>query len=165
MFPDPRTAIRIVDETSLRFESIARNTTCCREVRLPPPPPPPPPHLVGDSACDLCRRLVAYTGVAMRWILASRRRVALLALGLLVPLDLGRSVFARLGYAHPTSVWQPDRGVYADLTWPPGAELGPAVPLGQRVYAQRCAVCHGPDGRGDRKSTRLNSSHPSISYA
>ena len=85
----------------------------------------------------------------MRWILASRRRVALLALGLLVPLDLGRSVFARLGYAHPTSVWQPDRGVYADLTWPPGAELGPAVPLGQRVYAQRCAVCHGPDGRGN----------------
>ena len=82
-------------------------------------------------------------------LLASRRRVALVALALLLVLDLGRSLFARFGYARPTSTWQPDPAVYADLTWPPGADLPPDVPLGRRVYAQRCAVCHGPDGRGN----------------
>jgi mono/diheme cytochrome c family protein len=82
-------------------------------------------------------------------IFASRGRVVLLALGLLLALDVGRSIFARLGYARPTSTWQPDPAVYADLTWPPGADVGPDVPLGRRVYAQRCAVCHGPDGRGN----------------
>jgi mono/diheme cytochrome c family protein len=73
----------------------------------------------------------------------------LLALGLLVVLDLGRSVYARLGYARPMEIWQPAPAVYADLTWPPGADLPPDAPLGQRIYAQRCAVCHGPDGRGN----------------
>jgi cytochrome c oxidase cbb3-type subunit 2 len=81
--------------------------------------------------------------------LASRRRVALGALALLLVVDVGRSIFARVGYAHPTSIWQPDPAVYADLAWPPGANLGPDVPLGRRVYAERCAVCHGPDGRGN----------------
>jgi cytochrome c553 len=85
----------------------------------------------------------------MRWWLISRRRVMLLALGLLVVLDLGRSVYARLGYARPMEIWQPAPAVYADLTWPPGADLPPDTPLGQRIYAQRCAVCHGPDGRGN----------------
>lgn len=85
----------------------------------------------------------------MSWLLGSRRRVFFSALGVLLALDIGRSAFARLGYARPVSVWQPDPAVYADLTWPPGADLGPDVPLGRRVYAQRCAVCHGPDGRGN----------------
>ncbi len=87
----------------------------------------------------------------MNPLFASRRRVVFLALALLLALDIGRSIFARLGYARPTSTWQPDPGVYADLTWPPppGADLGPEVPLGRRVYAARCAVCHGPDGRGN----------------
>ena len=30
-------------------------------------------------------------------------------------LDLGRSIFARVGYARPLSIWQPDPQVYADL--------------------------------------------------
>src|SRR3989454_3955447 len=85
----------------------------------------------------------------MSWLLASRRRVFFAALGLLLVLDVGRSTLARLGYAHPTAMWQPDPAVYADLTWPPGADLAADVPLGRRVYAQRCAVCHGPDGRGN----------------
>ncbi|HEV2752167.1 MAG TPA: c-type cytochrome [Gemmatimonadales bacterium] len=85
----------------------------------------------------------------MSWLFGSRRRVCVSALGLLLALDVGRSIFARLGYAHPTSTWQPDPAVYADLTWPPGADLGHDVSLGRRVYAQRCAVCHGPDGRGN----------------
>ncbi|MGQ0551060.1 MAG: c-type cytochrome, partial [Armatimonadota bacterium] len=83
------------------------------------------------------------------WLLASRRRVVLLTLGLLVLLDVGRSVYAHLGYARPLVVWRPDPAVYADLTWPPGSDLPATAPVGQRVYAQRCAVCHGPDGRGN----------------
>jgi mono/diheme cytochrome c family protein len=83
------------------------------------------------------------------WLKTSRYRVALVALGLVLALDVGRSIFARLGYAHPTSIWQPDPAVYADLAWPPGSDLGPGAPLGRRVYAERCAVCHGPDGRGN----------------
>src|SRR5881397_507429 len=85
----------------------------------------------------------------MSRLLASRRRVFVSALGLLLALDVGRSILGRLGYAHPTATWQPDPAVYADLTWPPGADLAADVPLGRRVYAQRCAVCHGPDGRGN----------------
>src|SRR2546422_9317059 len=85
----------------------------------------------------------------MSWLLASRRRVFFAALSLLLVLDVGRSTLARLGYAHPTAMWQPDPAVYADLTWPPGADLAADVPLGRRVYAQRCAMCHGPDGRGN----------------
>jgi mono/diheme cytochrome c family protein len=70
-------------------------------------------------------------------------------LATLLILDLGRSIFARIGYARPLEVWDPDPKVYANLTWPPGADLPGNTPTGQRVYAQRCAVCHGPDGRGN----------------
>src|SRR5437667_271028 len=72
----------------------------------------------------------------MSRLLASRRRVFFAALGLLLVLDVGRSILGRLGYAHPTATWQPDPAVYADLTWPPGADLAADVPLGPRVYAQ-----------------------------
>jgi mono/diheme cytochrome c family protein len=67
----------------------------------------------------------------------------------LLLLDLGRSINARLGYATPVEVWQPNPAVYADLEWPPGTDLPAGASLGKRVYAQRCAVCHGPDGRGN----------------
>lgn len=85
----------------------------------------------------------------INWLLASRWRVALLTLTLLGLLDIGRSVYAHVGYARPIQLWQPDPAVYADLVWPPGSDLPPSAPLGRRVYAQRCAVCHGPDGRGN----------------
>jgi mono/diheme cytochrome c family protein len=83
------------------------------------------------------------------WLLATRRRVVVATLAVLVLLDLGRSIFARVGYARPLSVWQPDPKVYADLTWPPGADVPAATPAGPRIFARRCAVCHGPDGRGN----------------
>jgi mono/diheme cytochrome c family protein len=70
-------------------------------------------------------------------------------LGLLLALDAGRSLWARVGYARPVELWQPAASVYADLTWPPGAGLPSDAPVGQRIYAQRCAVCHGPGGRGN----------------
>jgi len=85
----------------------------------------------------------------MPWWLGSRFRVILVVLGLLLLLDLGRSVYARLGYARPMEIWQPVPTVYADLTWPPGADLPSDAPRGQRIYAQRCAACHGPDGLGN----------------
>ena len=78
-----------------------------------------------------------------------RSHIAVTAIALLLVLDLGRSINARIGYATPVSVWQPSPADYADLTWPPGADLPANAPVGARVYAQRCAICHGPDGRGN----------------
>jgi mono/diheme cytochrome c family protein len=76
-----------------------------------------------------------------------RSHLILITIALLVALDVARSINARVGYAKPNEVWPP--GTYADLTWPPGINLSSHTPLGQRIYAQRCAVCHGPDGRGN----------------
>lgn len=78
-----------------------------------------------------------------------RSGVVLATIALLLVLDVGRSINARVGYADPVSVWQPNPAAYADLTWPPGADLADNSPLGARVYARRCAVCHGPNGRGN----------------
>jgi mono/diheme cytochrome c family protein len=82
-------------------------------------------------------------------LLSSRRSILLLTVGLLLLLDLGRSLYAHLGYAQPVEAWQPDPKVYADIAWPPGSDLPANAPTGQRVYAQHCQVCHGPDGRGN----------------
>jgi len=78
-----------------------------------------------------------------------RGRIALAAIAVLLVLDIGRSINARTGYSRPIEVWEPNPTVYADLTWPPGANLPAATTLGGRVYARRCAICHGPDGRGN----------------
>src|SRR5258706_15412795 len=78
-----------------------------------------------------------------------RGRIVLITITLLLALDAGRSYYARVAYARPTEAWQPDPAVYADLIWPPGANVASDRPLGERVYARRCAVCHGPDGRGN----------------
>jgi mono/diheme cytochrome c family protein len=87
--------------------------------------------------------------VAIHRVLGGRVRVVLVTVCLLLALDVGRSLWARVGYARPVEVWQPEARVYADLTWPPGADLPVDAPIGRRVFAQRCAVCHGPDGRGN----------------
>jgi mono/diheme cytochrome c family protein len=36
-----------------------------------------------------------------------------------------------------------------DLAWPPGSDLPDDAATGPRIFAERCAVCHGPDGRGN----------------
>jgi len=76
-------------------------------------------------------------------------RILWICLGLLVALDITRSLYARIGYEQPTELWQPAPHIYADLTWPPGADIPPDTPTGERIYRHRCAVCHGPDGRGN----------------
>ena len=81
--------------------------------------------------------------------LNSRLGVTLVFGAVLLALDVGRSIWARVALEFPSAVYRPDPARYADLTWPPGANLGPETPLGMRVYAQRCAVCHGPDGKGN----------------
>ena len=79
----------------------------------------------------------------------SRRKIVLGTLALLLLLDIGRSFYARVGYARPTDYWQPSPSTYANLTWPPGADARPSASAGERVYARYCATCHGPDGRGN----------------
>ena len=82
-------------------------------------------------------------------LLGSRRRVLVATLILLVALDLGRSIYAHVGYGHPIELWQPDPKQYADIAWPPGSDLPQGSSRGAIIYAQHCAVCHGPDGRGN----------------
>ena len=79
----------------------------------------------------------------------SRRLIVLLTVTVLLVLDAGRSYYGRVGYARPTETWQPTPALYADLAWPPGADIRPEASLGEQVFARRCAVCHGPDGRGN----------------
>lgn len=96
----------------------------------------------------------------MGWMSLSRKRVVLVTLGLLLLLDVTRSLYARIGYADPVELWQPDPAHYADLVWPPGTGLPPDTPPGPRIYAQRCAVCHGPDGRGNGPAAPSLIPHP-----
>ena len=79
----------------------------------------------------------------------SRRRIAWVAVALLLLLDAVRSINAHVGYAQPAELWQPDPATYADVSWPPGADVSGDRSPGARVYTQRCTVCHGPDGRGN----------------
>lgn len=85
----------------------------------------------------------------MGWVLSTRTRIVVSTLIVLGLLDLGRSLYARNGYASPTEVWQPLSSVYADLGWPPGVDVPPTASVGEHLYGQRCATCHGPDGRGN----------------
>ena len=85
----------------------------------------------------------------MRRLLRSRLVVILAFGAILLALDVGRSIWARVAVEVPTAEYRPNPALYADLTWPPGAHLDQDTPLGARVFAQRCAVCHGPDGKGN----------------
>ena len=78
-----------------------------------------------------------------------RRRIILTLIALLLLLDAGRSLYARVGAAHPTTLRASDPQYAQPIKWPPGSELTPDTPSGARVYAQHCAVCHGPDGHGN----------------
>src|SRR5260370_25258353 len=85
----------------------------------------------------------------MSWMLATRARVLLLSVLVLAALDVARSIYARIGYSEPTSRWEPDPSDYANLTWPPGSDVKADASPGEKVFAKHCAVCHGPDGKGN----------------
>jgi mono/diheme cytochrome c family protein len=78
-----------------------------------------------------------------------RRRALLAAIALLAALDAARSIYARLGAAHPTTLHSADPAAARPIAWPPGSDLNADAPPGERVYARHCAVCHGPDGHGN----------------
>ncbi len=80
-------------------------------------------------------------------LFSPRGRIVLITLGILFLLDLGRSLYGRVGYATPVEAWQ--EAPYQALAWPPGSDLAADLPLGQKVYGERCALCHGPEGHGD----------------
>ncbi len=86
---------------------------------------------------------------SLKNFLSSRRNILLLALALLIVLDVARSVYVRVGYASAGPEWQPPHDYAAGIAYPPGSDLPADAPLGQKVYAQRCAYCHGPDGKGN----------------
>ncbi len=81
--------------------------------------------------------------------MSGRMRVFVIAVGLLLLLDLARSLYVRVGYSAPTEIWHPDPKQYADIVWPPASTVPAGAPLGERVYLENCAICHGPDGRGN----------------
>src|SRR3989454_5665709 len=94
---------------------------------------------------------------------------ARLAVLVLVPLLVGWETYSDLA---PSS--QPPAENRTIHPAPPGEFVGLANPvpntpenvmMGKGLYAAFCSPCHGPKFNGDRKSTRLNSSHLVISYA
>lgn len=86
------------------------------------------------------------------WFPLSRRAVAFAALALILVLDLARSILVREAMQTSASVWKPDPSVYADTVWPPAAGAPAHATPAQKLYAADCAICHGPDGRGNGAS-------------
>ncbi len=78
-----------------------------------------------------------------------RRRILLFLIAGLVALDAGRSLYARVGDVRPTTLHAPDPAYARPIKWPPGGDLPVSAPIGARVYAAHCAICHGPDGHGN----------------
>lgn len=66
---------------------------------------------------------ITHQEACMAWLLSSRRNIVLVAVGILIVLDLGRSVYARLAYSQPYEVWD---GAPYDLqlsVWPPASNV------------------------------------------
>ena len=80
--------------------------------------------------------------------LAHRHRIVLIGL-LVLGLDLARSGAARFARATPVPARQEGGAPTAAAAEPPATTLAGTAPLGARIYAQHCATCHGPHGRGD----------------
>ncbi|MBK5957737.1 cytochrome C [Rhodoplanes elegans] len=88
----------------------------------------------------------------LRWSVAALVAVLLL--------DAGRSLVAHLGWSAPASVWQPDQSEFADIAWPPAVAVPPTASRGERVYLENCAICHGPQGRGNGAAAPSMSPRP-----
>jgi cytochrome c oxidase cbb3-type subunit 2 len=79
----------------------------------------------------------------------SRAGVVLIALAVILLLDLARSILVRHAMSEPVAIWKPDPAVYADTPWPPSAGAPAGAAPGVKLYFEHCAICHGPDGRGN----------------
>jgi len=90
----------------------------------------------------------------------TRGRIVVATVLVLAALDAGRSLWARVGFAQPRSRWRPDPAEFASIAWPPGVDAKPELPLGQRIFLQRCQTCHGPDGRGNGPAAPSMSPRP-----
>ena len=75
--------------------------------------------------------------------------IALAAILVVLLLDVGRSVLVREAMVEPVSTWKPDPKLYADMPWPPATGAPATATPVQKLYFEHCAVCHGPDGRGN----------------
>ncbi len=75
------------------------------------------------------------------------RRTLVILFGFLILLDLGRSYYARIGYRNAIESWQPVP--YEKINWPPGVDIHKSATLGEQVYAKKCAICHGIEGKGN----------------
>lgn len=83
-----------------------------------------------------------------RWFTQSRKRIFFVTLLALLVLDAGRSLYARVGYATPAGPWQD--APYQAIAWPPGSGGLPTTSTrAQVIFMERCAICHGPEGRGN----------------
>jgi mono/diheme cytochrome c family protein len=71
----------------------------------------------------------------------------ILMLLVLLALDAARSLIGHFGYAVPATIWKPDPKLYADMTWPPASNVPPTPTPAERAHFEKCAFCHGPDGR------------------
>jgi mono/diheme cytochrome c family protein len=85
----------------------------------------------------------------MPWLLSSRRNVLLVVLGLLLALDLGRSLYARIAYSQPYEHWNGEPYDLKINVWPPASNVPADASLGEQVFVENCAVCHGTDGKGN----------------
>jgi len=56
---------------------------------------------------------------------------------------------ARVARAAPTTGSEPEPAQTRPAAGPPATALAADAALGARLYAQHCATCHGPEGRGD----------------
>ncbi|HEY0329577.1 MAG TPA: c-type cytochrome [Rhodopseudomonas sp.] len=94
------------------------------------------------------------------WMPRSLLWWSVVALTVYLALDVARSLIAHFGYTAPVSTWQPDPAQYRDVEWPPTAMVPPGASNGQRVYLENCAICHGPDGRGNGAAAPSMSPRP-----
>jgi mono/diheme cytochrome c family protein len=82
-------------------------------------------------------------------------RLFAIGLAAIIALDVARSYLVRTLATAPAGA-AAEAG--AAFVWPPGSDLAADVPVGQRVYARHCAICHGVDGKGDGPAA--SSLHP-----
>ena len=84
----------------------------------------------------------------MSWLFHSRKRVLFVVIAALLVLDLGRSLYARVAYSTPSEIWNGEPYDLKLNVWPPASNVKANAPLGEKVYVERCAICHGTDGDG-----------------